>query len=356
MRGRRFGVGPAPSSRHGAAATWRARIAGDDACAAPLAPKVPMTPIQPRPRAVLRHGGLSALALALFLSACAQPGGPKAALPGDDDGDAARLVVSAGGRDVIVAPPPGFCIDRDAVRDQGDAVFVLIEDCTQIGAVPASNEAALVNGLVTLSIGAAPLFDGTGADRRAASERLERFLRSDEGRATVGMGGGPDDITIVESRRFEGSLFLLVEDASSDAAPVLSPRLWRAFTELNDRAAIAALSVFESSAIGDATMLAHLARVVAALKMANGGTVGPREAQLALAAPRPTSRPVRTASGKVAATPAAVPLPAQRPAAAGPDAVRAALPDAPAPAADPVDATGQAPSSAPRSVPRAKRS
>jgi hypothetical protein len=305
-----------------------------------------------RPSSFLRRGGFASLCVAALVAACAQPGGaPRMAVGvggADQDGP---LVVIAGGRQVIVAPPPGFCIDRETVQDQGDAVFVLIEDCALLG-IGGDADAALVNGLVTLSIGAAPLFDGEAANREAASERLERFLRSDEGRATVGMGGGPDDITIIETRRFDGVLFMLVEDQSRDAAPILSPRLWRAFTELNDRAAIAALSVFESSAIGDATMLSHLARVVAALKRANGDKVGPEEAQLALAAPRPRKRPAPDTGRnvRVSANGISVPMPARRPSGGG-----AAVGD-PAAAQSDADATANAPTSAPRAASRAKRS
>lgn len=324
----------------------------DSLCAAPFAPKALMTLILPRFRFALSRGAAVALAFAALMSACAQPGAPRMSVTGGGADQDGPLVVTAGGRDVIVAPPAGFCVDREAVQDQGAAVFVLIEDCTLLGAVPATGEAALVNGLVTLSIGAEPLFDAQGADRRVAAARLERFLRSDEGRVTVGMGGGANDISIVESRSFDGVLFILIEDRSPDAAPILSPRLWRAFTELNGRAAIAALSVFETSAIGDAAMLAHLARVVAALKLANGDKVGPEEAQLALAAPRPTRRPARNV--RVSANGISVPMPSQRPRAVGTAAIRAAVPDIETPTE--ATASDQAPKAAPRAMPRAKRS
>lgn len=306
--------------------------------------------IRNRPSSFLRRGRIAGLGIAALLSACAQPGGAPR-VTGGTGGVDGPLVVSAGGREVVVAPPPGFCIDPDAVQEQGDAVFVLIEDCALLG-IGGDADAALVNGLVTLSIGSAPLFDGDAADRNAAAERLEGFLRSDEGRVTVGMGGGPDDITIIESRRFDDVLFMLVEDQSRDAAPILSPRLWRAFTQLNDRAAIAALSVFESSAIGDATMLAHLARVVAALKRANGDKIGPEEAQLALAAPRPRRRPAPEPGRnvRVSANGISVPMPARRPTTVGAPA------GGPVSAAPKADASIQAPVTAPRAAPRARRS
>ncbi|MFT7390926.1 MAG: hypothetical protein ACI9ZH_001153 [Paracoccaceae bacterium] len=257
------------------------------------------------------------------LTACAPIPGEVKIRPAEEGTDR-RIVVSAGGRDVVVAPPAGFCIDRDAVRDQGVAVFVLIEDCALSaggaaladvsGAAVGAPQAlpALVNGLITLSIGAESLY--AKGDRPAGEARLEAFLRTDEGRVTAGMGGGADQIRIVESRMLSSTLFVLVEDESREAAPGLGPRIWRAFTELNGRAAIAALGVFESSAIGDAAMLAHLARVVAALKMANGDGVGPIEAQLALAAPRPRRRPDQHERNvRVNANGVSAPMPQMRP-------------------------------------------
>ncbi|MGG7568570.1 hypothetical protein ACQ5SO_20645 [Rhodovulum sp. DZ06] len=328
---------------------------------------------RPAPRfSVPRASRAAALLAVLALSACApQPGGrgDLGVSPGADG----RTVVRAGGRQVVIAPPAGFCVDPAAVQVSGDAAFVLIEDCALAGEAgpdgPPEAEPLVMGGMITLSVGSGPLFAGGAEDRPEAARRLEAFLRSDEGRASAGMGGTPEQIRIIETRRLPDALFALVEDDGRAAAPILGPRIWRAFTELNGRAAIASLGVFETSAIGEAAMLAHLARVVAALKMANGDAISPEEAQLALAAPRPQRRP-EGAERRLNAGGYSARLPAPRPGGAevAPGAVAVAsrtgavIPPA-APRADAAaglagedaPAMREAPREAPLAPPRARR-
>lgn len=94
------------------------------------------------------------------------------------------------------------------------------------------------------------------------------------------MGGGADEIRVLETRRTEDTLYVLVEDKGEQVLPVLGPRFWRGFTEVNGRAAIASLGVFATDEIADATMLAHLADVIVTLKRANGDEVLEDEARL----------------------------------------------------------------------------
>lgn len=278
-------------------------------------------------------------AASALLAGCAQQGLGVA----DRGGDGAPLVLDAGGRSLAVTPPEGFCIDGEAVRPDARAAFVLIEDCALIGdaaAVYDGNAAAdlpiprpaVINGLVTLSVGDAPLFEAEG-EREAAFAGLEAFLRSDDGRATAGMGGGAEEIRILETRRTPDTLYVLVEDRGERVLPVLGDRFWRGFTEVKERAVIASLGVFDASTLHDEQKLAHLARVVAALREGNGDAVTAEERRLAEGAPTP--RPA-TARGVASASPAprrpaaaaaevpdvavvaAGPMPASRPGAAAP--------------------------------------
>lgn len=259
-------------------------------------------------------GAALGIAAALLLSACApqrvDPGVRPASLTVDGDG---ALVIDAGGRQVLAQPPAGFCVDLDGVRRQGASVFVLIEDCAWAGrgagaAPPPDSDPLVMRGLVMLSVGDGPLY-GEDADETAAARELESFLRSDEGRASAGMGGSAEAVRIVATRRLPEALYVLVEDDGARASPMLGPRIWRAFTELNGRAAIASLGLFETSRLGENAMLAHLARVVAALRMANGDAVSPEGARLALAAPMPQSRPRRIARVNAGGWSARVPAP-----------------------------------------------
>lgn len=242
-----------------------------------------------------RGGGRGALApatllcAALTLAGCeTMPGGP-----GAGGGDIAE--VEAGGRSIRVTPPEGFCVDPASIRPAEESAFVLIEDCALLdvsregraAGAPAPRP-AVVNGLVTLSLGDRPLFEGPEADRETDFEALESFLRSDRGRGSAGMGGDPGLIRIVEARRAGDTLYVLVEDRGEQVVPVLGARFWRAFTELNGRAAIASLGVFAPSELRDAEKLAHLARVVNALKRGNGDPVAPTEEALATPAREPS--------------------------------------------------------------------
>ncbi|MDF2234534.1 hypothetical protein P2H44_18390 [Albimonas sp. CAU 1670] len=269
----------------------------------------------PRPavRDALRRGGPArsfcgtalpraalALAAATALAACVPPGAPK---PGQTPPAQAAAAIQAGGRTVVITPPTGFCVDPGSVRPQGAAAFVLIEDCALAGAADALTAAdaapdqpiaqpATVDGLVTLSIGDHPLFESAP---EAGFKALEAFLRSSDGRASAGLGGDPSVVKIVETRQVADTLYVLVEDKGQHVVPVLGERFWRAFTEVNDRALIASLGVFDSSSMKDGAKLGHLARVVTALKEGNGDATDAAELRLAatapVAAPAPTPAP-----------------------------------------------------------------
>ncbi|MGM0585882.1 MAG: hypothetical protein ACQEUZ_14655 [Pseudomonadota bacterium] len=234
-----------------------------------------------------RGRGAGARAPALLLAALALAGCESVpAGAGAGGGDTA--VVEAGGRSIRITPPEGFCVDPASIRPSQETAFVLIEDCALLRIAREGSAAgapaprpAVVNGLVTLSLGDRPLFDGPDADQETDFAALERFLRSDPGRGSAGMGGDPGLIRIVETRRAGDTLYVLVEDRGEQVVPLLGDRFWRAFTELNGRAAIASLGVFAPSELRDAEKLAHLARVVAALKRGNGSPVTPAEEALA---------------------------------------------------------------------------
>lgn len=174
-----------------------------------------------------------------------------------EDG-AGRLTVEVAGRRVVVAPPPDFCVDPTSVRDDGDAVFLLIGDCEL------SND---VGSVTVLSIGRGPLF---GADRTAAFDDLEKLLVTEAGRKGVGMGGDAAAIRILDVRRTEDTLFALVEDNGERVADAFGARFWRAFTEINGRAAIAALGVDDGAPDAESEMLLQLSRMIATIREENG--------------------------------------------------------------------------------------
>ncbi len=135
-------------------------------------------PRRPRPAAT----AAIAIAAALSVSACA-PRQAARAPRGDAAGE--TVMVTVGGARIAVTPPVGFCVDRRAMARQAESAFVLIEDCAQLGK---GERSAGVNGLVTLSLGSAPLFDAPARARApressssvagAASARVRPFTVS----------------------------------------------------------------------------------------------------------------------------------------------------------------------------------
>jgi hypothetical protein len=113
-----------------------------------------------------------------------------------DEGDEGQLIVEAEGRRVDIAPPSGLCVDPASVREQGEALFVLIGACEQSEAAP----------VAAFSLGRSSLF---GSDRKAAFEALEKLLATDAGRKSAGMGGEAHEIAILETRRTDTALFAL---------------------------------------------------------------------------------------------------------------------------------------------------
>ncbi len=215
---------------------------------------------RPRLRRARRAPGFLS---ALLLSACMQDATaarPEAA-PGDAfeivESDGRELVVEAGDRLVAIAPPEGLCVDRDAARAKGAAFVVLIGACADAGNAEA---------VTSLTLGDKPLI--VGGDRNAAFDQLAAFLKTAAGREGVGMGGDADSIRIIETRRSEDTLFVLVEDGGARVADAHGARFWRAFTEVNGRSAIASRGVTDETPDADAACLLRLSGIMNAIKQA----------------------------------------------------------------------------------------
>lgn len=165
-----------------------------------------------------------------------------------------RAVVLAGGRRVVIAPPDGACLSEDHAQAAGGAAFFVITDCDG-GPGP----------LRTVSVSGSGLFTG---DEASALFALERFARTPQGRRELGMGGGPEDVSILETRRADDALFVHVEDRGDRRVPIAGPRFWRVFCELNGRLAVISLSGTDSGT-GPEAALSAAREIVAALRAAN---------------------------------------------------------------------------------------
>ncbi len=205
---------------------------------------------------------LAALCAAALAAACAATPGP-----GGVALTAAPATVSAGGRSVVVAPPPGRCLTPHHADDGATVVAALGCD----GAGP----------LAGISVGAARLFaDGAREDRLLA---LERWARSPSARRELGMERG-GAARAVETRREEGALFVLVEDSDAHEGP---RRFWRVFAEISGRLTIISVYDLPGERHGDGALRAVAEAHLASMRLANP------QSPAAGAAAAPTRRPPR---------------------------------------------------------------
>jgi hypothetical protein len=205
---------------------------------------------------------LAALCAAALASACAGAPGP-----GGVALSAAPATVSAGGRSVVVAPPPGRCLTPHHAEDGATVVAALGCD----GAGP----------LAGISVGAARLFDdGAREDGLLA---LEQWARSPAARRELGMEGG-GAARAVEIGREDGALFVLVEDPDADEGP---RRFWRVFAEINGRLTMISVYDLPGERHGDGALRAAAETHLASLRRANPETAAAGAAAPIRRPPRP---------------------------------------------------------------------
>ncbi|MEM9048857.1 MAG: hypothetical protein AAGC92_09070 [Pseudomonadota bacterium] len=203
-----------------------------------------------------RFGILSAACLAVLAGCATDPDALAVqALEGE------RAVVTAGGRTIDIVPPDGYCILNDAVETGDQAISALVARCRE-------SNATSPDGLLTASVSHAPLFR-PGAPVAGELDSLEAFLDSERGRPLLTRNATASAPEIVETYRFDDMLVMLIDDPDSAAAPVSTPRYWRAFMQLNQRMVTVSASAFAGGDVDDRAVLALLRAFTDALRTAN---------------------------------------------------------------------------------------
>lgn len=205
-----------------------------------------------------------------------------------------RAVLSAQGQQVAVEPVSGFCVAEESIETSDRSAFVLIGDCAL--ASGGMDLSAGLPGITTISISGDPGFGSRGASAGDLSA-LERYLATPEGRALLGRGGNGSEVSIIETRREENTLFVLVEDQAEQAVPLLATRFWRGFVELNGRLTVVTVSGFHDAPMDEDQMLRHLGAQVKQLQLANAAPIDEAPIQIARAEPKEAAQtvPSRTA-------------------------------------------------------------
>lgn len=143
---------------------------------------------------------------------------------------------------VVVAGPPGYCIDPAALVETGAASFVLLGSCASLsrGGLAAMPEAP---GVLTVLVSPA----GGGAAFSAASEeQLLRFFDSEEGRVAISADGRAESVDVLETRAEGGRIFVRARDLSGRRPAGVAEDYWRALLDLNGHLVTATLIGFEA--------------------------------------------------------------------------------------------------------------
>mgnify|MGYP001815689118 CR=1 FL=1 len=164
-----------------------------------------------------------------------------ACVPAVDVGRAAPQKLAVPEARVIVAGPPGYCVDEQASRVSGaGGAFVLLGSCASIaGSARAPKPSS--PGVLTVTVA-----DGLTGDAVIARtlDDLAAFFRTREGRAALSRSGDPASVEVLDIRLAEDTLYLRARDRSSDRG--MSHDYWRALFGVNDRLLTVSVAGFET--------------------------------------------------------------------------------------------------------------
>jgi hypothetical protein len=130
-------------------------------------------------------------------------------------------------RSVIVAGPPGYCVDRGLSRMGDDAAVVILGSCASIAGsadAPMPSAPAILTVTVAEEVGAVV---DIGV--------LRAFLATRDGKAALSRSGDPDSVRILETRQAGDVIYIHARHNDAGDLPGVSDTYWRALFELNGR-------------------------------------------------------------------------------------------------------------------------
>ena len=138
---------------------------------------------------------------------------------------------------MVVAAPPGFCLDGSATRQDARTTFVRLSDCAGLSPGTRAPRPA-VPAILTATIAAA----GPGAEPVATSAAsLDAYVRSEGGRRALSRAGDAASVEILETFHNDDVFYLHLRDTAPPAEMDVEPTFWRAYVDLPGN--IAQLSV-----------------------------------------------------------------------------------------------------------------
>lgn len=199
------------------------------------------------------------LALIPFLAACAFS---------PTEGILRSRVVKAGGVDITVAGPQGFCIDERLVDEARIGAFVFLSDCAGNPGEGPSIARVPISAVLTASISNKGLPGGEGS-RRAALTQLQTFLETPFGQLTLSKSRNPATLNVISVTRTDNAVYAFVQDLTPTTHTGESPRFWRAFTEVNGRLVALSATGYNAADPDQKRIKTILEAFVAAMQTAN---------------------------------------------------------------------------------------
>ena len=188
---------------------------------------------------------------------------------------AERAVFAAHGQRIVVEPPQGYCLDEGSVAVTRNAAFALVAECMQDRQAELKNGAGraveialprVFPGILTVSVSGEPAYGWEAG----ALDAFEEMLGAEAGLKLLSRGNSPAPGEITATRRIGGALYVLIEEPAAGDAPILAPRFWRAFININGRLVLVTVSSFSDRPIAEDAMMGFLAQQMTRLRRANG--------------------------------------------------------------------------------------
>ena len=141
---------------------------------------------------------------------------------------------------VVVAGPPGYCIDPSASKMKGrDGAFVLLGSCASISQ-DAGKPSPSSPGILTVTVSRNAT---DSAALEASLEEFAAFFETEAGRATLSRTGQAQTVK-VDDIRMEDRVLIIHATDTSPVIDGVAPDVWRALFGVNDRLLSASVSGF----------------------------------------------------------------------------------------------------------------
>lgn len=167
------------------------------------------------------------------------------------------------GGSLVLAAPPGYCVDPTALQDAPEGAFVLWGNCAAIAGDPKGAKPA-EKAMLSATIG--PLSRATTV---ASARGYERFFRSEAGRAALARSGLAQDVKILAVKREGGLLLLKIADRSAPTEAPVDDVYWRAITRFDGRVSALSVLPLAGSTMEDETQIALLQAFDETIRAAN---------------------------------------------------------------------------------------